>query len=212
MVNAAIKNLEFKLRARTPELIKKIYRVTRAMRTPLPSKTLPDELIRDCRLVSSRGDMLEFLPKGGRVAELGTYKGEFARQILDRNHPTELHVIDVDYSNFDVKLLEDARVTKHKGLTTKVLDGFPDGYFDWIYVDAGHSYWDALADAKAAAPKIKPGGFLDFNDFGQIDPFLGQYGVHRAVTDFILMNRWPMRFLSLNKFAMYDVAIQKPEG
>lgn len=212
MVNAAIKHLEFRLRAKAPEFARKIYRMTSAMSSPIPSKTPPDELIRDCRFVSSRRDMLDFLPKGGRVAELGTLKGEFAHQILDRNQPRELHVVDIDYSQFDVKLLEDARVTKHQGLITEVLGAFPDRYFDWIYVDAGHSYADVMRDAEAAAPKLRPGGFLDFNDFGQIDPSLGQYGVHRAVMDFAIMNHWPIRFFAFGIFAMYDVALQKPEG
>ena len=66
-----------------------------------------------------------------------------------------------------------------------MLSGFPDAHFDWIYVDADHSYEGLLRDANAAATKVKPGGFLVFNDFAHADPFLGAYGVQRAVADFV---------------------------
>jgi hypothetical protein len=210
MANTGIKRLEMKLRLNAPEFVRKIYRLMRGMQTPIPSKTLPTELIHDCRLANSRRAMLGLLPKNGRVAELGTYKGQYARQILDLNSPTELHVIDINYSHFDMTLLEDRRVTRHQGLTVKEIGKFPDSYFDWIYVDAGHSYDDVIADARASATKLRQGGYLVFNDFGQIDPFLGRYGVHRAVTDFVVEYRWPLRFLSLQEYAMYDVALQKP--
>jgi hypothetical protein len=68
-----------------------------------------------------------------------------------------------------------------------------------------------LADARASAPKVKPGGYLVFNDFAHIDPSLGRYGVHRAVVDFALEGRWPLRLFAFSEYALYDVALQKPE-
>jgi SAM-dependent methyltransferase len=199
-----------RLRARTPQAVRLLYRLGRSVEPIVPSKTLPEDLVRDCRLCSSRSALLELLPPGGRVAELGTLKGDFAREILARNKPKELHVIDVDYSQFDQTLLADTRLVRHQGLTDAVIGEFEDASFDWIYVDAGHSYDAVAADARASAPKLKPGGFLVFNDFGQIDPFLGRYGVHRAVVDFAIEMGWPLRFFALHHYAMYDVALQKP--
>jgi hypothetical protein len=52
---------------------------------------------------------------------------------------------------------------------------------------------------------------LVFNDFAHIDPSLGHYGVHRAVVDFALEVRWPLRLFAFSKYALYDVALQNPE-
>jgi SAM-dependent methyltransferase len=206
----AIKRLEMWLRGRNPRALRSLLRLARSLQKPLPSKNLDDDLIRECRFCSSRVAMLDLLPRDGRVAELGTYKGNFAREILARNMPKELHLIDIDYSQFDQTVSVDERVKCHHGLTSAKIGEFADCYFDWIYIDAGHSYADALADARASAPKVKPGGYLVFNDFAHIDPFLGRYGVHRAVVDFALEERWPVRLFAFSEYALYDVALQRP--
>jgi len=51
---------------------------------------------------------------------------------------------------------------------------FPDGYFDWIYIDADHSYSAMSNDAAVCASKLRPGGFLVFNYFAHIEPHLGR--------------------------------------
>jgi methyltransferase family protein len=194
-----------------PRSLRKLYRMLRCFAPPRPSRRLPAELLRDCRVVPSRNELLSDLPGGGRIAELGTYKGEFAQQILIRCNPQELHVVDIDFARFDQRLAADRRVQCHRGWTHEVMAGFPDGYFDWVYVDADHSYEATLRDARTAAPKVRPGGYLVFNDFAHVDCDFGQYGVHRAVIDFALERRWPMAFFALSEDALYDVALRKPE-
>jgi len=156
--------------------------------------------------------MLDHLPRRGHVAELGTHRGDFPREILARNVPNELHLIDIDYSQFDQRLVDDPRVKIHKGLTDSTIAAFADSYFDWIYVDAGHSYAAVLGDAVACVPKLKSGEYLVFNDFAHIDPSLGRYGVHRAVVDFAFRMNWPSRFFAFNEFALYDVGLQMPDN
>ena len=212
VMRGTIKWAEMRLRARNPRTLRHIYRIARSFQPFVPSKTLPEGLIRDCRFYSSRVAMLDYLPGGGRVAELGTYRGDFAREILLRTRPIELHLIDIDYTQFDQSLAVDTRVKCHEGLTTAVIAEFPNSYFDWIYIDAGHSYSTVLSDASACAAKLKPSGYLIFNDFAHIDPFLGRYGVHRAVIDFALEKNWPLRLFAFNPFALYDVGLQKPAG
>jgi hypothetical protein len=46
--------------------------------------------------------------------------------------PRELHLVDIDYSQFDQTLSADARVTCHQGLTAAKIAEFEDSYFDWI--------------------------------------------------------------------------------
>jgi len=206
----AIKNLELRLRGMTPSFMRTTYRVIRSLGNVKTSKDLPTQLVEDCRFCASRSHMLDHLPHDGIVAELGTWKGDFAREIMARTTPRELHLVDLDYSKFSSDGLVDDRVFRHIGFTHEVTASFDDDTFDWVYVDAQHSYEGVLRDAHAAADKIKPGGFLVFNDFAHIDPFLGRYGVHRAVVDFALKKSWPLRFFGFQSSALYDVALQKP--
>jgi hypothetical protein len=62
---------------------------------------------------------------------------------------------------------------------------FPDGSFDFIHIDAGHSYKDVEADLEAWWPKLNAGGCFSGDDFADTDnPTEGRYGVVRAVTEF----------------------------
>ncbi len=155
-------------------------------------------------------ELVSLLPARARVAELGTFRGDFARVIVAQAQPTELHLVDIDYSPFKPDRLNGPEVHKHTGLTTDVLGKFADDHFDWIYVDGDHSYAGCLADARAAAEKVRAGGYLVFNDFAHIDPYMGRYGVQRAVTDFANEKSWTVAFFAFEPHGLYDVALQKP--
>ncbi|MBU2582177.1 MAG: class I SAM-dependent methyltransferase [Alphaproteobacteria bacterium] len=205
------KRLEMIARGLVPGKLKSAVRIARSAVITQPlSKEMSAELVDGAEIVASRGVLIERMKKGAIAAELGTYRGDFTRQMLARAEPEKLHVIDVDYTKFDSRLLDDPRVVKHEGLTHQVMATFEDGFFDWVYIDADHSYSGALRDAEASAPKVRPGGYLIFNDFAHIDPYLGRYGVHCAVVDFMEESRWPMRYLAMHPAALYDVALQKP--
>jgi SAM-dependent methyltransferase len=213
MASAPLKKLEMLLRGAAPRPLRQLYRLGRGgFGTPMLSRRLPDELVTGCRLCADRVAMLELLPKQGVVAELGTYRGAFARKILKICKPRALHIVDIDFSRFDRRVGEAAGVHLHQGLTREVIAGFPDATFDWVYVDAGHDYASCLGDARASAPKVKPGGYLAFNDFAHVDPQFGRYGVHRAVVDFCLEARWPLAFFALDGAGLYDLALRRPEG
>lgn len=162
--------------------------------------------------MSSRMRLPEVLPRGGVIAEIGTLRGAFARRILDCAEPSRLHLVDLDFGGLDPSVAADPRVVLHEGASEAVLDAFPDASFDWIYIDADHSYEAVVRDARAAAAKVRPGGYLVFNDYAHVDPFLGSYGVHRAVTEFALARRWPLAYLAYERFALYDVALRRPEA
>jgi predicted O-methyltransferase YrrM len=209
-MHPSLKRLELRLRRRAPHLLRSGYRVARSIyENPVTSAELPQEMVKDCRVFASRFDLIDALPQGGVVAEVGTATGAFAAQILARCQPRELHVIDIDYAKFDRNIATDERVRRHEGLSQAVMAQFPDHHFDWIYIDADHAFEAVLGDARTSAPKLKEGGLMIFNDFAHIDPFLGRYGVHRAVTAFALEMRWPLHLLAMNPVALYDVALRK---
>ncbi len=102
------------------------------------------------------------------------------------------------------------RVTPHHGISHEILARFSDDRFDWIYIDADHAYDSVKRDAAAAASKVKRGGFLVFNDFAHMDPWLGSYGVHRAVVEFAIERRWPFAWWAYQGSGLYDVALKRP--
>lgn len=161
-------------------------------------------------MIASRERLIERLPKHGAVAEIGVDRGEFSRHILAAAAPARFHLIDLDFAALDPALRQDARVALHLGRSHDEIARFPDDHFDWIYIDADHSYAGVARDITAAAPKVKPGGYLVFNDFAHADPNLGAYGVHRAVAEFVLARRWPFAFFAYSRAALYDVAVQRP--
>ena len=200
-----------KIKKSVPSAIKLLWRIGRHTLQPHPpSREMPSELISGCRLCASRYELVGLLPKGGRVIEVGTQRGVFARHILAVNEPAELHLVDLDCSELDQQLRRDPRVAIHQGASRDVLLSFPDAHFDWVYIDAGHDYESVTSDAEAAADKVKPGGFLVFDDFAHTDLSFGRYGVHRAVTDFARDRHWSFAWFALASNALYNVALQRP--
>jgi predicted O-methyltransferase YrrM len=156
--------------------------------------------------------MLRRLPQGGIVAEIGTYQGDFARAILDIMTPEKLLLADITFSLCRADVLADPRVERHEGLSVPFLQSCADASLDMIYVDADHGYDAVRADAAAAAPKVKPGGYLIFNDFARIiRPGFGVLGVHQAVCEFAVTSGWSVAFFCLEGEALYDIALRRPE-
>jgi predicted O-methyltransferase YrrM len=208
----AIKSLALKLRKRTPRSVRHWLRLARHMtQQGQASPRLTPELVAECRVCASRAELLKHLPHGARVAEVGVEHGYFSQRILSATDPTELHLIDLDFGKLDPLLKRDPRVHFHKGFSHEVLASFPDASFDWIYIDADHSYEGVRRDAEVAASKVRPGGFLVFNDFAHADPFLGAYGVHRAAMEFAVSRKWPLAWLAYEPHALYDLAVKRPE-
>lgn len=73
---------------------------------------------------------------------------------------------------------------------------FKDNYFDFIYIDADHTYSACLKDIEDWYPKVKPGRFLLGDDYRVAKLRTGvEYGVIQAVKDFSKKN-------NLNYFEM----------
>ncbi|MDQ8699864.1 class I SAM-dependent methyltransferase [Hyphomicrobium sp. LHD-15] len=206
-----LKWLEMRVRKLMPQPVRTAYRIARSLKHVEVAQPLPPELVDGARLSPSRLHLLDLMPKRGKVAELGTLRGDFARCIFSRTEPAELHLVDIDYTEFDETGLPAPQVSRHVGFTHDVIASFPNSYFDWIYIDADHSYEGCLRDAHISADKIRPGGYMVFNDFAHIDPYLGRYGVKRAAMDFMHERRWPIAFLALDAYGLYDIALRKPD-
>jgi len=206
--------LELALRRYLPERIKSALRLGRLAMQPVPppAPQIPQAQLNGCQLLCSRYEMLRRLPQAGIIAEIGTHRGSFARIMLDTMAPTRLHLADITFSLCRADVLADPRVERHEGTSLAFLNSRADASFDMIYVDADHGYDAVRADAAAAAPKVKPGGFLVFNDFARIiRPGFGVLGVHQAVCEFAVASGWPVAFFCLEGEALYDIALRRPE-
>ena len=92
------------------------------------------------------------------------------------------------------------RFQLHKGLSTEVVGDFLPNSVDVVFIDGDHRYEGVVADIKAYANIVRPGGMLMFDDYNVWFP-----GVRKAVDEFCLANGF--KFVTVNE---NDVYIIKP--
>jgi len=159
-----------------------------------------------------------------RSAEIGVYKGEFSKTLL-RTTDTDLYLIDIwrkipsgeydDATNSDSSYMHclksisgyEDRAFMLRMRSEKAIELFPDGFFDFIYIDSNHAYEYVKRDIDMWYPKIREGGVLAGHDWIDInwetdtefeslengkDKIIyhhgrrnGIFGVNPAVTEFI---------------------------
>ena len=175
---------------------------------------LPQKYLANCILVSDRAELLRRLPRQGVVAEIGTQRGDFAKQILEICEPRELHVFDLSFRDFDRAFFDAAisqrQVILHEGDSSTEMTKLPDGAFDWIYIDGDHTFEGVLRDIREAKRLIKPNGFLVFNDYTNYSPLEQmQYGVMRAVNDLCIDGDFEIVIFALSALGYHDVALRR---
>jgi len=161
---------------------------------------------------SGRDILLKLAPPGGVYAEVGVYKGDFSQRTLEVARPSKLHLIDpwrlqtsevddtslygkgrgVSQDNMDAIYdgvskrfegpIKAGVVLLHRATSLEAAATFPEGYFDFIYIDGDHLYDAVKADLHAYFPKVKPGGYLADDDYKE--PGWWGDGVERAADEF----------------------------
>ena len=179
---------------------------------------LPPSLLESSRVMASRVQMLEDVPKGGVMTEVGTGVGNFTEILLTILKPTKFHSIDVfqhpkQFANYQerfARYISDGVLEINKGLSWEELDRFPNKYFDYIYIDAGHSYDAVVKDIKVAKQKIKSNGLIQFNDYTNFSvKEMEPYGVKRAVHEFMISEKYELVSFGLQPNGYYDVLVRK---
>ena len=130
----------------------------------------------------------EIMPKGARCAEIGVWQGDFSAEILNITRPRELVLID-PWDLLAAKIEEHTHAQHadalkmlakyeqivntigrlrncvvRKGFSAEVLETYPDGYFDWVYIDGNHTYEFVLEDIMVSARKVRSGGLIAGDD------------------------------------------------
>jgi hypothetical protein len=187
---------------------------------PMARDALQEQHVAAARLLPTREALLDELPKGGIVAEIGVAGGDFSSEILRRCLVERLHLIDSwmsdryahEFEGVQSRFAREICVGKvevNRGLSEEVLAGFPDSYFDWVYVDSDHGYATTLAELSVCSRKVKPGGMITGHDFcvGNVRKRL-PYGVIQAVNDFCIANDWGFTYLTVESHGHFSFCLQ----
>jgi Methyltransferase domain len=174
----------------------------------------------NCRVVPTREQMLDLLPKNGIVAEVGVAFGDFSKELLERMQPQTLHLLDLWMgeryksgldtvtSHFKSEI-EAGRVQLRQGRSVETLASFADQTFDFVYIDTDHSYVTTIAELEVARNKVKQGGRIGGHDYctGNIVGAV-PYGVVEACAEFCGKYDWTFEYLSLESHGHFSFCLK----
>jgi len=201
--------------------IRRLGRVLR--RSYPPVRALNAEHVRRCRVAADRRELLRLLPKGAACAELGIERGDFSAAILESTAPSRLHLVDLapEYiRGAEIRFAAEialGRVSTQTADAADALHSFPAGFFDWVYIDADHTYERVRLHLGAARHAVKKDGCIVLNDYTSFD-HLGmlKYGVVEAVNEMCLDMGYEIIALALEPNMFCDVVLARtgifPEG
>ena len=179
--------------------------------------------------------VLELPPRGAVCAEIGVWRGDFAARILEVVRPSKLHLVDpwafmggeaysaaryggkvaADQTAMDelyasvvrrfAEPISEGVVEVHRCESGEAAVRFPDACFDWIYIDGNHLYEYVRADLELYDPKVRPGGLIAGDDYGERGWW--EDGVTRAVDEFVAG-----RGYEVVSFAASQFVLRKPGG
>ncbi|MBN1121880.1 MAG: glycosyltransferase [Anaerolineae bacterium] len=156
---------------------------------------------------------------GGIGAEIGVYKGQLIRPVVDIVRPKKLHVIDPWYlltkrwtwgeesrstmralmaiiATYEDELVS-GQLAVHVGSSFDVLANLPDDYFDWVYLDTVHTYEHTLKELALLKVKVKESGVIIGDDWYP-DPDKRHHGVYQAVNEFVEVENYELIYESAN--------------
>ena len=170
----------------------------------------------------SRGEMLKLLPPNSVCAEIGVCEGEYSQFILDIAKPSRLFLVDVwnyiDLSYNDHNMVDNNHhEQRYRAVAKKflnypnahllriksdaMLEIFPEKYFDWIYVDADHSYEGCKKDLEIADKLTKDNGYILGHDYCK-----KFQGVIDSTNEFIKNNNYHLTLVSSDKNSSYFIS------
>ena len=190
--------------------------------SPSPKPTLIDipklapQHIQNCRLLVSREELLNILPKNSICAEVGILEGYFSEEILKSVQPKKFHLIEInEFFVNDVMerlkpLAQPGQIIPHVGNSYDLLEEFEDNYFDWIYIDGNHTYEYVKKELLVAKRKVKTEGLILLNDYLLYD-HINKYrmGVIDATNEFCLEHEYELVYLAFHPQMYSDVALRK---
>jgi hypothetical protein len=189
----------------------------------IPKYLLSEKHIVHLQILLDREALLQKMPKHAVCAEIGVNEGEFSQMIVNATTPNRLHLIDAwgdptryhDGLKLKVKELFKEQINRKQveinvGFSTDVLAGFPDHYFDWVYLDTDHTYPVTAAELAILKDKVKPTGIIAGHDY-TIGNWANdcRYGVIEAVHELCVKDNWEIIYLTMETNQFRSFAIKK---
>lgn len=176
-----------------------------------PIVHLDDRLLQATRCYASRESLLKSLElsKGIVAAEIGTSTGAFAQKIISAFEPEHLDLVDIDFSRLNPSVSSNECVHLHEMRSAKFLENAEENFYDFVYIDADHSYKSIKAELKNIRRVMKPGSLVMFNDYTRwsITEVLS-YGVLSAVNEFAVQNKSPIVGIALTGTGHFDICLK----
>ena len=147
--------------------------------------------------------------KLGTAAEVGVFQGQFAGKNLKKwtgrywaidawrhrpGDPWDKNFKDPAKNDANYEAARQAtahageRVALVRNTSLEAAGFFPDGHFDWLYIDALHTYSALRDDLRAWWPKLRPGGLCTGDDYGD-----------ENATDFVSEERYAKMYTNVPK-------------
>ncbi len=169
----------------------------------------------------ARLSMLNYIKEGDICAEIGVLKGDYAN-LISMQSPSKLYLIDPWISIPDIShrwhSVPQEEMNNYKNevfnmfsnndkiqilekYSVDAVIGFEDNYFDWVYLDANHSYSFVKEDLNNWWVKLKPNGYICGNAYvdSPVARNVLDFGVIPAVDDFL-----EDKFEEINHFEIID--------
>jgi hypothetical protein len=185
-------------------------------------------------LYSDRVVMIKALvPRCEQYGEIGVFKGDFAKSLLEILNPKQLVLFDLfegrmgsgnadgnfyeetllehEYARLQVELPSNI-VTFQKGDSSTNLKTYPDNHFTMIYIDGDHSYEGCKKDLAVAFSKVKAGGWIMGHDYAMNMEKARTYytfGVKKAVDEFCASYGQSISALGLDGCVSYAICVKK---
>ena len=120
---------------------------------------IPTNTMRMIEIGSFAGDSTEIFCKWFKhVIAIDPWKSN----VGDITSSCDMNVI---YDRFCKKMAKYPNLNVIKCFSYEIVNNFQDGFFDFIYIDGSHQYFNVLRDISLYRHKVKKGGYLGGHDY-----------------------------------------------
>jgi len=152
--------------------------------------------------------------KPKRVLEVGSFRGYTAKNLAEHTPPeTRILAFDRDprhgsaYQGLAIAAKIDRRVDD---ISAKAFANDPRGHYDFIFLDADHTYESVKRDTEILLPLLSADGAFVWHDYANWGRFSRKNGVPEALHE--LAERIPIAAIGGSWLAMHRPAWSTPAG
>lgn len=175
-------------------------------------------------VLDSRDSLHLLVGNGKRIAEIGTFKGDFAQTLYDTTSPVEMYLIDPwdgdivsgDRDGNNVELYKGNDLFQHvchrfadkkhvsilRKFSTELTEtDIAKKSLDMVYIDGDHSYAGVKRDLEIVLKLVKAGGWICGHDYAMNSlktKHMYDFGVKKAVDEFCAHHGFRIHTLMLD--------------